>query len=126
MREIKFRAWDKEKNLMVYDFDQESAEKWGLPLGRDIHKMVFNVGLINDSLMQYTGLKDKSGKEIYEGDIVKTQWRNQTGLVKWAMGGFALKNGIMVIETLFTLRYNKWEFEVMGNKFENPELLEVK
>lgn len=40
MREIKFRAWDKEKQQMIYDFNQESAEKWGLKLGGSIHNLV--------------------------------------------------------------------------------------
>lgn len=67
MREIKFRAWDKEKNIMYYN---ETPDKDAI--------FVDTLGAINCWLnsndtylfMQYTGLKDKKGKEIYEGDIV--------------------------------------------------------
>jgi uncharacterized phage protein (TIGR01671 family) len=65
MREIKFRAWDKTSNRMgaVYSLHQSGS----------CHVRDGNLLLNKDEceLMQFTGLKDKNGKEIYEGDIVK-------------------------------------------------------
>ena len=66
MREIKFRAWDKVLRVMVYDFRMSSKGKAIIPdtdFGND------NI-LENLILLQFTGLKDKNGKEIFEGDII--------------------------------------------------------
>lgn len=66
MRDIKFRAWHKDNNSMVY-FDNKKASK-------DMYIAMNLCALMNgdfgDMLMQYTGLKDKNGVEIYEGDII--------------------------------------------------------
>ncbi len=66
MREIKFRAWDETNKVMENDVNvnQGKAVKYGYQW--------FNAGntVYDSELMQYTGLKDKNGKEIYEGDIV--------------------------------------------------------
>lgn len=71
-REIKFRAWNKEVNKMVYKYEDDSSGYWDGVHGTDIE-------LVNNCLsseftdyvwMQYTGSKDKDGKEIYEGDKI--------------------------------------------------------
>jgi len=64
-REIKFRAWDKIRNLMI------TSKHWSVGFGGEIRPQGREEYNHNEFiLMQFTGLKDKNGKEIYEGDIV--------------------------------------------------------
>ncbi len=85
------------------------------------------------TLCQYTGLTDKNGKRIFEGDIIKAskfgvddgKGHNFAGYdlfsVKWDNGGFVLFNRWR----RFNLRDSKKDYEVVGNIFDNPKLLEV-
>ena len=105
-REIKFRAWEKDK--MEYGV---------CPCQIDY----YNQGHEPDCfLMQYTGLKDKNGKKIYEGDILLHEdfkYRKQKvyGVMAWDETAAA-----------FTSFYPLFQFEVIGNIYENPELMEAK
>lgn len=125
MREIKFRAWVNELKLMCI------VERLDIAAGRICLKHVEfakiflseRVGApINDvKLMQYTGLKDKNGKEIYEGDIVRLpedeDYKYYSIIYSKNRLGFTLSNGCG-----FGLSYG---IEVVGNIYENPELLTV-
>ena len=101
-REIKFRAWDTEYREWREDFTIQADGK--------VHDIDGNeTGTI--VLMQFTGLKDKNGKEIYEGDIVKSA--DGVGEVKWRGGAWGYSN----------VMWNE-KYEVIGNIYENPELLQ--
>jgi uncharacterized phage protein (TIGR01671 family) len=135
MREINFRIWYND-NTMEY-----SADNWFIDLSGDLFCMDTDNGRLqkcrrsfNYELMQYTGLKDKNGKEIFEGDIVKHTFQQTVPVngsfnapVFFYEGGFAI--GIINSEPL-TLREaikisNKADgLEVIGNIYQNKYLFE--
>lgn len=130
-REIKFRAWDKLNRLMIRSFaiSSETGSVWNviLPPGETWEEKIITDDRSYE-LMQYTGLKDKNGKEIYEGDIVKNdgyfliKWSLQ---VRWKVGlGWVFGEDWPCIP-LYDVG-NIQMIEVIGNIYENPELLSEK
>ncbi len=111
MREIKFRGISKETNEWVFGYYIVAA---GMPF-----ISVFGVRepilIIPKTLGQYTGIKDKNGKEIYEGDIVKTNTR-------WGEGVVIFESGIVKVCGLSLMSFKTKE--IIGNTYDNPELLE--
>ena len=141
MTNIKYRVWDKERRMMCsvarISFGDDGAALTILaepaPVGEFYRGLVHGESGI---LMQFTGLKDKNGKEIYEGDIVAV-WENgindemadkKNYEVEW--GGvdypaFTLdgwENGEMNAFSEISMS-GDWEYEVIGNIYENPELI---
>ena len=132
MSEIKFRAWDKNNNEMVEVANIDyGAYKTKIEYLTVEYKNGETLTEYADSfeLMQYTGLKDKNGKEIYEGDIVEYS-RGFFGatiykqVVKFSDGMFI---PLVIVEEGYNCidEYQRELFEVIGNKYENPELLEA-
>ncbi|EFM68306.1 phage conserved hypothetical protein TIGR01671 [Enterococcus faecalis TX0411] len=128
----KFRAWDKRENTMrdvaVLHFTKggkvNSIEYWKTP------SELKSYHVRNLVLMQSTGLKDLNGVEIFEGDIVKVTVNNygtgerfeQIDKVVYEDCRFCFNDGFYYSETI---KYSGYENkEVIGNVYENPELLE--
>lgn len=124
MREIKFRAWDKNSsrwtNYSIVDdllrFYNKHTGCWMTDKNQERFK-----------LMQYTGLKDKNGVEIYEGDIAKNIPTGSVGVVVWDIHSTGFMRKTKRKETsvfdYFTLYNSKNNMEVIGNIHENPEFI---
>ena len=147
MREYKFRVWDKENKEMLYQGSNTTHNNSVMDCRIVLDELGFDVLVRlygkdeyeyrnNCELMQYTGLKDKNGTEIYEGDIVKakdpyklnSKERFYTCEVVFTDGAlFMLKHKTVKWGKEEVHYYNMriMEIEVIGNIFENPELLEV-
>lgn len=121
-REINLRAWDNIRKKIINPEEMEDNEIYhiGISYGKPFCARVYG-DLTELELMQYTGLKDKNGIEIYEGDLVKwitgDSGEEEIGLIKWDSGyaGFGISGG-------HCLDFNHC-IEVVGNIYENPELI---
>lgn len=112
MREIKFRAWDGKTMLDWVSCKSHIAAILDMP---------------SFILMQYTGLKDKNGREVYKGDVVRDHKHDLQCEIKW-VDDFACFAG-EIIDDVVKEQYLFYQLidcpylEVIGNIYENPELL---
>ncbi len=146
MRAIKFRAWDKEKKVMVYDNDTDWRDtypvsvtnkgiifcdkgRWGVENevkdedGRvGYQQWEYDKYYQNVELMEWTGFVDQVGTEIYEGDIVRFQegkMHPKNLLVHWQNVGWEPFNSY---SDIFRSGYKPEHHLVMGNIYKNPEI----
>lgn len=126
MREIKFRVYDKDTKMMhicgedIHDeisFTNEDNRAYYYNLQNGYGSLTEKSSYI---LMQYTGLKDKNGKEIYEGDIVQQYNIKANGIIIYKYGQF----GTNALGMFWDIHSS--QTEVIGNIYDNPDLLEVK
>jgi uncharacterized phage protein (TIGR01671 family) len=124
MREINFRAWDDKNKKMLHNVATGTQTLFG-DAGEG------KAELQDCYLMQYTGLKDKNGKEIYEGDVVEFHnidtsvpvhrlpvvWRDDAA-------GFVCSNDKVSRGVDMAAGYDTIHGEVIGNIYENPNLLD--
>lgn len=128
MREIKFRAWLKEERKMV-NVETLFIGINRLCFGNSKTKDLFFRDFEEVELMQYTGLKDKNSKEIYEGDIVLIKLDETSTWYKTVVG---FKKGAFIADLIdkedyvyiFHHGFTGDDFEIIGNVYENKNLLE--
>lgn len=130
MREIKFRVWCHMEKAMVSDVKllQDTFDM-------SVRGNLFTLAMRTDRrvLMQFTGLLDKNGVEIYEGDILPMRYGIDNGIVVWEEGDcsfdvvdglgddFTAGEHLLDLTGPNDLGYNPWE--VLGNIYENPNLI---
>lgn len=117
---LKLRVWDKRRKRIVL---VESINFKSGVIQEDTPYAV-NRKLYLDQvvLMQSTGLFDKNGVEIYEGDIVR-YFTNSNSVIEWKDGGFIIKREL---DGAYEIIQNRIaQIEVIGNIYQNPELLEI-
>lgn len=131
-RVIKFRAWDGERMLYSDNRGNNTPGWWGI--------IVLGLEETSETVMQFTGLLDKNGKEIYEGDVVGfymvlgehyteegqsmgVEWDGAKMLIEWDAEKARFKTPFSDTENL-PVQLDPKSFEVIGNIWEHPQLVE--
>lgn len=137
MRDIKFRIWDGVKNEWLASSNKDTLPYYGFALVGEVMTVQSPPYWSLDEgnvVEQFTGLTDKNGTEIYEGDICSftSKTGKHIGVVEWLdnLAGFGLRmvknNFRYTFSGLDTMGVNLDTLEVIGNVHKNPEFLEEK
>lgn len=133
MRELKFRIWDKERECYLDETELAGITPDGKYILYIEEEEVSRLEIDENYVVEFdTGLKDKNGKEIYEGDILGDMWRD--GYIAWCDKCKQLQYHILTHGCMACLGDVQWyelvndngKLEVVGNVHENPDLLEDK
>ena len=126
MRELKFRAWTRQTPSMAWSQRAVAITGTGeqmVPIG-GTYTGVWHVNDDGLIIEQYTGLKDKNGKEIYEGDIVVNTYYDDGEMYKVLWVDDSVAFGMESLDDMELYKLPLESLEVIGNIHENPELLE--
>jgi hypothetical protein len=119
MREIKFRQPEFEQGIF------KRFHYWGFVRPREFTGVIPPIEIAHEQSQQFTGLLDKAGREIYEGDLIKAE--GEEGLQEWTIifadGRFCAHNDRDMIGLHY---WDAQEMNIIGSIYENPELLEGK
>lgn len=128
---IKFKAWDKTIERMCEIVTINFEDKWVVYRDWE-YGMSYEIPFSDIELLQSTGLKDKNGVEIFEGDVLKVFildnkgphakviFKNGMFGIEDDMFGYGYDKGLYSLDQIVSIR----DAEIIGNKFENKELLE--